>query len=616
MEPDPPRYGIVALYRELWRHAHGHRGQILAAFGLLFGSQLFRLAVPWLTAQAIDSVQRGGLDGIGAGGRWLLIGFLATAASWLLHGPGRVLERNVALVARRNLSAELVDRLFALPLAWHDRHHSGETVQRLRQCTGALYDFAQSQFIYLQNAVRLVGPVIALCLIDARVGVAALLGYLLIAMVIIAFDRRMMALAHRENAAERRHAATQLDAFGSIGTVNALRMGEGLARLIDERLVAIFEPLRRSIALNEWKWCSVDLLASGLAIGLVALYAAFLVTGVAAVGGGVGEPAVPIGRLFMVYEYAAQAGGVITALGAHLQGFARQRADFAAGDVIRNASGESDLMRGASGEVSSPGGEIRSADDEPATPGVGAMPVPATAQANWRGLRIDGLRFSHPQGAALAVDGLALRRGRRYALVGPSGAGKSTLLRVLAGLYPAQGISLAIDDLPAMTRPAQVAAWLRGAATLVPQEAELFEGTVGENLGLATRADGGRAGPMAMGEALQVSLAGEFLGEAGPDARVAERGGNFSGGQRQRIALARGVLAAGGSGLLLLDEPSSALDIETEAAVFAGLFAAFGDCCIVASVHRRELLAHFDEILRVEAGRLVSRCVGGEDHPC
>src|SRR5690606_30392862 len=137
--------------------------------------------------------------------------------------------------------------------------------------------------------------------------------YLLIAGVIVVFDRRMIALAHRENAAERRHAATQLDAFGSIGTVHALRMKRGLARLIDERLVAIFEPLRRSIALNEWKWCSVDLLAAGLAIGLVAVYAAMLVAGVDGEAGGPdGEPAVPIGRLFMGYEYAAPAGGVIT----------------------------------------------------------------------------------------------------------------------------------------------------------------------------------------------------------------------------------------------------------------------------------------------------------------
>src|SRR5690606_22338908 len=199
----------------------------------------------------------------------------------------------------------------------------------------------------------------------------------------------------------------------------------------------------------------------------------------------------------MVYEYAAQAGGVITALGAHLQGFARQRADFAAGDVIRSAAGD----------PRSSGGPILPSDGEPDPADGKRASAPARAQSDWRALRIDGLRFSHPQGAALAIDGLALQRGRRYALVGPSGSGKSTLLRVLAGLYPVREIALAVDDAPARTDPAEVAAWLRGAATLVPQEAELFEGTVAENLGLATRADGSQADRRAMGEALQARLA-------------------------------------------------------------------------------------------------------------
>mgnify|MGYP001033093838 FL=1 len=116
--------------------------------------------------------------------------------------------------------------------------------------------------------------------------------------------------------------------------------------------------------------------------------------------------------------------------------------------------------------------------------------------------------------------------------------------------------------------------------------------------------DGSPGDARAREEALAIAHAAPFLGVDGTDARVAERGSNFSGGQRQRIALARGVVAAGGSGLLLLDEPSSALDAETEAAVHASLFAAFEDACILASVHRGELLRHFDAVIRMENGRL------------
>ena len=87
----------------------------------------------------------------------------------------------------------------------------------------------------------------------------------------------------------------------------------------------------------------------------------------------------------------------------------------------------------------------------------------------------------------------------------------------------------------------------------------------------------------------------------GLDSAVAERGANLSGGQRQRLALARGVLAASPSSLVLLDEPTSSLDAATEAQVFAALLAAFPDACVVASVHRLELLPSFDRVVLMEA---------------
>jgi ABC-type transport system involved in cytochrome bd biosynthesis fused ATPase/permease subunit len=90
------------------------------------------------------------------------------------------------------------------------------------------------------------------------------------------------------------------------------------------------------------------------------------------------------------------------------------------------------------------------------------------------------------------------------------------------------------------------------------------------------------------------------------EAHVAERGANWSGGQRQRIALARGVIAAQGCNLLLLDEPTASLDPETESAVYANLFSAFSSSCIVSSIHRLNLLDRFDEIFLLDHGRLIA----------
>jgi hypothetical protein len=75
----------------------------------------------------------------------LVIGI--TAGGWLLHGPGRILERNVALEVRRRVAAGLTEKLPTLPLHWHEAHRSGVTAHRVQQSRQALCAFAQSQFI-------------------------------------------------------------------------------------------------------------------------------------------------------------------------------------------------------------------------------------------------------------------------------------------------------------------------------------------------------------------------------------------------------------------------------------------------------------------------------------
>ena len=573
-----PLSGLLRLYRDLWLFAGNGRHLIALSFALLLSSQLFKLAVPWLSGRAINVLQQHGLDGLRDAAVLLALVVGATIASWLLHGPGRVLERNVALRVRQRLSAELIERALSLPLSWHARNHSGETAHRVRQSSGALYDFAQSQFIYLQNAVRLIGPVIALWLIAPAIGMAAVIGYGVIAAIIMRFDRVMVQLAHRENETERRYAAAVLDGLANVMSVFALRMKKGIMTLVDQRLLAIYEPLRKSIVVNEWKWCTVDILSITLSCALVALYVTLIVHGIETVPAN--NPALPLGNLFMVYEYSSQAGGVITAIAAHFQSFARQQADYTSGDAIREA--------------------------EPSHLDADSAPPRA-----WRQLEIRDLTFRHARDAQSAptLSGLnfTLERGKRYALIGGSGSGKSTLLRILSGLYVADRIGLRADA-QSFDTPLECALFLRDSSALIPQESELFEGSLAENLQLPERAEG-PAPALEISRALTLARADAFVGTnaGGLDMHVAERGANWSGGQRQRIALARGIIAAHRRGLILLDEPTASLDPETERAVYRNLFETFRDCCVVSSIHRLHLLDGFDEVLLMQDGALTAK---------
>lgn len=574
---------VAGLYREVWRHAAGARVQLVAALSLLGGSQLLKLALPWLAAQAINALQAGGPQAARRALGWVAAIGALNLGVWLLHGPARVLERGVALRVRRSVSDLLYARLVAAPLTWHDRHHSGDLLHRVGQASAALSGFTESQFIYLQNAVQLVGPLAALWLLSGTTGALAVLGFVAIAAVSLRFDRALMVLAAQETAADRRYSARLLDFVANISAVASLRLQRATRALLEQRLLAVFEPLRRSIVLTEWKWGAVDLLSIALVWALVAAYAG----GLLAAG-----QALLIGSLFMVQQYAQQAAGVLVAMAAHYQGLAHTQAHHASADPIMRAP-------------------------QQAAP----QPLPA----DWQTLTWHGLHFSHEapglvadaaatrsaSGASLSASGagqgrrgglhgieLVLRRGERVALVGASGSGKSTLLRVLAGLYPAQSGQLAVDGVvqPGVRDAAAL-------AVLVAQEAEVFETTLRENLCLGDAS----IGDAELTRALQASALDEVLAglPQGLESPMSERGMNLSGGQRQRLALARGLLAARQASLLLLDEPTSALDPVIEQHVQQGITHAFGHACIVASVHRLSLLPHFDRVLFMADGQIV-----------
>jgi len=123
--------GVLHLYRELWQQIEGHRRSFIAALLLLCSAQLVSLAVPYLSGRALNVLQLRGWQGLAEAGIWLALVMLVQASTWMLHGPGRILERNVAMLVRRRMSMQLLERLCSLPLSWHEAHHSAALAHRV-----------------------------------------------------------------------------------------------------------------------------------------------------------------------------------------------------------------------------------------------------------------------------------------------------------------------------------------------------------------------------------------------------------------------------------------------------------------------------------------------------
>lgn len=228
--------------------------------------------------------------------------------------------------------------------------------------------------------------------------------------------------------------------------------------------------------------------------------------------------------------------------------------------------------------------------------------APATLPAPPYVLRVTDLRARWTPDGPDVLDGvsLTLAPGRRYAVVGPSGSGKSTLTAVLLRFLEPSGGTLTLNgvDLSALKGED-----VRRVVGLCAQDAHLFDTTIGENVRLARRS----ATDEEVRDALRRARLLDWVDSLphGLDTQVGEHGGQVSGGQRQRIALARALLAD--FPILLLDEPAAHLDLATADQLTADLLDATVGRTTLLVTHRLAGLEGVDEILVLDAGRVVER---------
>jgi PrtD family type I secretion system ABC transporter len=212
---------------------------------------------------------------------------------------------------------------------------------------------------------------------------------------------------------------------------------------------------------------------------------------------------------------------------------------------------------------------------------------------------VDGVSFRPPATDRLVLlgVGLSLAAGETLAIIGPSGAGKSTLARLLTGIWAPTSGKIRLDNTDIADWPRQeIGPWIG----YVPQDVELFDGTVAENIARLGEPD-----PEAVLEAARQANAHDMILQLplGYDTPIGDGGARLSPGQRQRVALARALY--GDVRLLVLDEPNASLDAEGEMALAQALHALRADkVTVIVITHRPSLIAHADKVLVLEAGRV------------
>ena len=503
-------------------------------------------AIRWVIDHVIVArFEEGGVDvGTVVAGAALVIGI------GLIRAAGVVVRRTWAGKAEwrtaQTLTDRVVDRLQSQPIRWHQVRPTGDLVARAGVDVEAAVSVMAPLPFASSTFLLIFVAGIWLIVTDVLLGTLAVVLFPILAGMNVIYQHRVERHLNEAQDHLGRFSAAVHESFDGVMVVKAF----GAERREAERMAAIAGHLRharvRAVTIRATFESFLDALPTLANIGLI-------------VGGAwrVEQGAMTVGEVAsFVYLFT------LLVLPLRLIGFALS-------EMPHSLAGWGRVQ------------EILQQPIEP-DPRVRVREAPPGV-----GLALDHVTFGYEPGRPVLDDlSLSVDEGRMIAIVGPTGAGKSSLLEVVAGLLPAESGTVA-------RRP--------GECCLVFQEAFLFAGSLESNVTL------GQPYPREeVIRALELADAMEFVETlpSGVGTEVGERGVSLSGGQRQRMALARALVRRPAT--LLLDDTTSALDPTTEGRILSNLRRGLGDVTTLIVASRPSTIALADEIVVMDAGRVVA----------
>jgi ATP-binding cassette subfamily B protein len=562
--------GMRDVLRRFAPYMKGHGLMLTGAVLALILSTVMRLAEPWPLKFIIDAVvpmpagqtpvaammDTTVLLALCAGG--LLVAVLLRAFFEYLATIGFALVGNRMLTKMR---ADLFRHLQSLSLGFHAQSRTGDLTIRLVSDVGMLKDaLVTAAMPLLANVLIFNGMVCVMLWLDWRLALVALAPLPMLWILSRVLTVRIRKVSRTQRKRQGALAATASEALAGIESVQALGLeGRTNAAFSGANTKEMKEGLKGA-RLTARLERSVDVLA-GLGLVGVLYFGAFQV-----LAGRITPGDLVVFMSYLKHTYRPIRG--------YAKYAARLAKALAAAERVTDLLDRQDAVKDRPDARLVPDGVI------------GA-------------LRFQGVGFTHSDGARVFENlDLAISPGEQVAVVGPSGAGKSTLAALILRLHDVQSGRVMLDDVDIRELSVQS---LRANIAFVPQVPLIVSGSIRENLALGLEHVPSQD---ELDEAVNQAVLYDFIAELpdGYDTVLAERGASLSGGQRQRLSLARAFLR--NTPILILDEPTTGLDRESEASVIAAIDAISDWRTTLLITHDLALAARCDRVVTLSGGRV------------
>ncbi|WP_037622529.1 ABC transporter ATP-binding protein [Streptomyces aureus] len=586
--PDLPRRSTVRSLLRLWPYVRPVRARLFGAALVAVVASCLSLVFPLILKWMVD----GPVAGHDPAGVWLgalcllLLGFAEAG----LFGLRRWLVARPLSGVEAGMRAGLYRHLQRLPVAFHDRWASGQLLSRATTDLMLVRMFLAFPLTFLLvNSVTILAGIAIMLAQQWTLGLVLLAPALPVMVVCWLFERRYSQVARRAQ-----------DQVGDLTTVVeesvlGIRIIKGFGRHRSQ--ARAFRELSRTLRGTEL--VKARLLASiwGVIVTLPEFaIGAALVLGTVQVADG----RLSAGTLVAFLSTALALRWPVDSIGFLLAMSQEAATATERYFEVMDATPESDEAPASAASVRVP----ESAAGDQDTTGARDAGQGSRAADDEGGLRFHGVGFRYPDAPADAppvldrID-LHVRPGESMALVGATGTGKTTLTALVPRLHEVTSGRITLDGRDIAEMPREE---LRELVAVAFEEPTLFSATVGENVLMG--ADD-TAGPAELDRALAVAQADFAHGlPQGTGTQVGEQGLSLSGGQRQRLALARAVV--GRPRFLVLDDPLSALDVHTEAAVEAALRRVLAQTTALIVAHRPSTVLLADRVALISGGRVAA----------